>query len=213
MSHYNITTKKKYDFFEVSSAFQKAIRRGDEEVALFFATELETSGYGEYAWKRMRIITSEDVGLAEPTMPATIWALYEMYVAQKKKKDDNSGSEALFLIHAVLLLCRAKKSRLVDWAIIALWSEHPSRHMEVPDYAFDKHNQKGRSMGRGLDHFYQEGTKLENHTPIDREDEFKARAWEAQKHPKPPIEYSDGPKQHRLWTALLSLVAGVLLWR
>lgn len=198
MGHYQMKTKKGYDFFEVSSAFQKAIRRGDEEVALFFATELETSGFGEYAWKRMKIITSEDVGLAEPMMPANIMALYEMYSQQKRKKDDKSGSEALFLIHAVLLLCRAKKSRLVDWAIIALFNEHPSRHLEIPEYAYDKHNQKGRSMGRGWDHFFNEGTKLGNHTPVEREEEFKARAYESQMHPKPPIEYKPSPKQTRL---------------
>ncbi|HVN97092.1 MAG TPA: hypothetical protein VMT62_11730 [Syntrophorhabdaceae bacterium] len=198
MGHYQIKTKKGYDFFEVSSAFQKAIRRGDEEVALFFATELETSGYGEYAWKRMKIITSEDVGLAEPNMPANIMALYDMYCQQKKKKDDHSGSETLFLIHAVLLLCRAKKSRLIDWAIIALLNEHPSRHMEIPDYAYDKHNAKGRSMGRGWDHFYNEGTKLENHTPVEGEEDFKARAYESQMHPKPAIDYKPGPKQTKL---------------
>jgi len=204
MGYHPIKTQKGYDFFEVSSAFQKAIRRGDEETALYFATELEKSNFGEYAWKRMRIITSEDVGLAEPLMPANIMALYDMYCQQKKKKEDRSGSEALFLIHAVLLLCRARKSRLIDWAIIALWEEHASRHIDIPDWAFDKHNAKGRSMGRGLDHFYEEGTHLENHTPVEREDEFRTRAYEAQKHPKPPVESPllTPPKQPRLWSIL-----------
>jgi replication-associated recombination protein RarA len=184
MTPYNMQTQKGYEFFEVSSAFQKSIRRGDEDVALFMAVELENSNFGEYAWKRMRIIASEDVGLAEPLMPANIHALYEMYKEQKKKKDDKSGSERLFLIHAVLLLCRARKSRLVDWAIIALWKEHPKRRLDIPDYAYDKHNQKGRSMGRGLKHFYEEGTKLENHMPLDREEAFKKRAFEAETGPQ-----------------------------
>jgi replication-associated recombination protein RarA len=197
--HYQMKTKKGYDFFEVSSAFQKAIRRGDEEVALFFAMELEISHFGEYAWKRMRIITSEDVGLAEPMMPANIMALYDMYCLQKKKKDDHSDSALLFLIHAVLLLSRARKSRLVDWAIIALANEHPSRHLEISEYAYDKHNQKGRSLGRGWDHFFNEGTKLENHTPVMGEEEFKARAYESQTNPMEPIDSADRrPKQTRL---------------
>lgn len=173
---YQMQTQKGYDFFEVASAFQKSIRRGDEEVALFFAVELENSNFGEYAWKRMRIIASEDVGLAEPMMPSTIHALYDMYIQQKRKKDDRSGSERLFLIHAVLLLCRARKSRLIDWAIIALWNEHPNRKLDIPDYAFDKHNQKGRSMGRGIKHFFDEGTRLENHTPASDEEGWKQRA-------------------------------------
>jgi hypothetical protein len=30
----------------------------------------------------------------------------------------------------------------------------------VPDWAFDQHTQKGKRMGRGLDHFRSEGAKL-----------------------------------------------------
>jgi hypothetical protein len=98
------TTRKGYDLFEVASAFQKSVRRGDEETAMYFAVELFESGYDEYLWKRMKIITSEDVGLAEPALPATIGALYAMYVDQKKKKDAANRPERLFLVHAVLLL-------------------------------------------------------------------------------------------------------------
>ena len=30
----------------------------------------------------------------------------------------------------------------------------------IPDYALDIHTMKGKAMGRGLDHFRQEGAKL-----------------------------------------------------
>ena len=50
---------------EVASAMQKEIRRGHEREALFWATELDLAGYGDYVWKRLRIIASEDVGLAD----------------------------------------------------------------------------------------------------------------------------------------------------
>lgn len=43
-----IRTVGGYDFFEVSSAMQKAIRRNDAAVAGFFALELWTSGYRDY---------------------------------------------------------------------------------------------------------------------------------------------------------------------
>ncbi len=142
---YGMTTHKGYDFFEVSSAFQKAIRRGDEETAMYFAVELFDSGYDEYLWKRMKIITSEDVGLAEPSLPSTIAALSSTYQDQKKK-DQKHKPERLFLVHAVLLLCRARKSRLVDWTLIAYWNEHETTHLPIPDYAFDKHTKTGRQM-------------------------------------------------------------------
>ena len=129
---------------------------------MYFAVEMFSSGYDEYLWKRIKIITSEDVGLAEPSLPATVAALSSMYQEQKKKKDEKHKPERLFLTHAVLILCRAKKSRLVDWTLIAFWNEHEGTMREIPDYAFDKHNRKGRMMGRGTDHFYTEGSHIEN---------------------------------------------------
>ncbi len=180
MSYRPIRTEKGYAFFEVASALQKSIRRGEEESALYFSVELSNSGYDEYLWKRLKIITSEDIGLAEPLMPAVIQALYEMYRDQKKKRD-NQGSEWLFLAHAVMLLCRASKSRLVDWTVIAMWGEHEQKELPIPDYAYDKHTAKGRSMGRGLDHFYQEGTKLSNAVLLPGEGERKSTAYHTEK--------------------------------
>lgn len=178
----HLTTKQRYDFFQVASTIQKSIRRGDEDTAMYFTVEMFLSGYDEYVWKRLKIMCSEDVGLADPMMPANIQALYEMYIAQKKKKDEKHRPERLFLTHAVLLLCRAQKSRLVDWTLINYWSTHEiEAKREIPDYAFDKHNQKGRSMGRGIDHFYAEGSLLENHLPLPGEEAMKKNAYNAEK--------------------------------
>ena len=132
---------------------------------LFWATELDLSGYGEYTWKRLKIVTSEDIGLAEPNLPATIHALYQCWLEQRKKADERHGPERLFLIHAVILLARAKKSRLVDHALIAHYEAgRPKR--EIPDYALDKHTARGRKLRRGHEHFWQEGAKLANAAAI-----------------------------------------------
>lgn len=187
MSHpsmFNQMTRKGYDLFEVASSFQKAIRRGDEETALYFMVELFNSGYDEYLWKRIKIITSEDIGLAEPALPSTIAALFGMYQEQKKKKDTAHQPERLFLTHAVLLLSRARKSRLVDWTLIAFWNEHDKRNLPIPEYALDKHNRRGRMMGRGLDHFYEEGTRLENWAEQTNETAMKKRARQSEEDKK-----------------------------
>ena len=176
MNGYNLKTKKGYEFYEVASALQKSIRRNEEDNALYFTVELYESGYDEYIWKRLKIITSEDVGLAEPMMPATIQALYQSYLEQKKKKDEKNRPERLFLVHAVLLLCRAKKSRLVDWTLIQNWNSHDESRLPIPEYAYDKHNAKGRAMGRGMEHFFKEGTLLENADEQPREAERKDKA-------------------------------------
>jgi replication-associated recombination protein RarA len=177
---FEMRTSKGYCFFEASSTLQKAIRRGEEDVAMYFAVELFNSNYGEYVWKRLKIMSSEDIGLAEPLMPAVIQSLYQMFVDQAKKKDEKHQPERLFLTQAVLTLCRARKSRLIDWTLLAYWNEHPNRSMAIPDYAFDKHNQKGRAMGRGLDHFYKEGSHLNNHFEQPGESEAKQRAYNSQ---------------------------------
>lgn len=173
---YNLRTNR-YDFFEVASTIQKAIRRGDEDTAMYFAVEMHKSNFGEYLWKRLKIIASEDVGLAEPSISANIHALYENYKEQLKKKDEKNQPERLFLTHAILLLCRAKKSRLVDWTLINYWENYGMEKREIPDYAFDKHNMRGRAMGRGIDHFFKDGTKLNNHVLQDKEQQMKDEAY------------------------------------
>lgn len=177
-----LTTKKGYDFFEVVSALQKAIRRSLEGDALFFAVELFNSGYDGFLWRRLCIIASEDIGLAEPLLPATLHALRQSYDVQKKEKKENKP-ERMFLIHAVLILVRAKKSRLVDWYMIKLWREHDGKTPELPDYAFDMHTQKGKRLGRGLDHFYKEGTELTNQDTSLRplEDSVREEAYHLHK--------------------------------
>ena len=178
-----IKTKKGYGFMPCASALQKAIRRGEEDIALYFMVELFNSGYDEYVWKRLKIITCEDVGLAEPNAPAIIHGLYEMYLDQKKKKDEKNKPERLFITQAIIYLTRCKKSRLIDWTLITVWGEHDGKEVKIPDYAYDKHNQEGRKMGRGVDHFFQEGTILLNQVAIPGESEMRENAYQIMKNP------------------------------
>jgi replication-associated recombination protein RarA len=152
-----LKTANSYMFSEVASAFQKSIRRGLEEEALYWGTELDKSGYGEYAWKRMRIIVSEDIGLAEPVMPAVLWSLYQMWLAQRKKKDEKHNPERLFLVHGILLLVRAKKSRIVDHATITYYAG-ALPHQEIPDYAQGQaHDARASHGARGKTTFSRRG--------------------------------------------------------
>jgi replication-associated recombination protein RarA len=167
---------------EVASALQKAIRRGEEEQALFWASELDLAGYGAYVWKRLRIIASEDVGLADPQAVLVVRALYESWLDQRKadRAGGNSLNSSMFLVHAVLVLARARKSRLVDDALAVFYlGDRPAR--EVPDYALDMHTAAGRRMGRGLSHFDSAGALLENEASIPNPYRDAARA--ASSHP------------------------------
>ena len=53
--------------------------------------------------------------------------------------------------------------------------------MDLPDYAYDMHTRKGKSMGRGLQYFYQESVKINNANRIPGEDEMEAAAMEVDK--------------------------------
>lgn len=174
------TTVNGYGFFEATSAFQKSIRRGDESVALYMMVEFFNSNYAGYLWKRMKIIASEDIGLAAPAFHATLHALHQAYIEQEKDNKENKP-ERMFLAHAVILMCRAKKSRLVDYALIKVWRDHDPTKFTMPDYAFDMHNSRGKAMGRGLEHFYNEGAKCENFVEQDGETKYRAEAYALQK--------------------------------
>jgi replication-associated recombination protein RarA len=60
MMIHRIPTKRGYSFPAVSSAMQKAIRRGDAKLAGYWALELWASGYGQYVWRRLLTVSAED---------------------------------------------------------------------------------------------------------------------------------------------------------
>ena len=158
---YQIKTQGGHDFGEVASAFQKCVRRAMIDDAIYWGVELYVSGFHEYAWKRIKIMASEDIGPANPNLPAVIQALYQSFNDQRKKKDSKHEPERLFFVHAIILIASSPKSRIVDHALITHWSTHATDKREIPDVALDKHTGRGRRMGRGAEHFFDEGIKLE----------------------------------------------------
>lgn len=174
-NNYEIKTRNGYDFFEVASAFQKSIRRCDEKYSMFWAVELYESNYQKYAWKRMLIMASEDVGLGDPNCIANMVALKASY-DYLVSLNDKHKPEKLPFTQAVLYLTHCKKSRYVDLAISVYWDKNATEKLEVPDYVFDMHTRKGKSMGRGLDHFYNEAAKINNANKLPNELEMEELA-------------------------------------
>lgn len=132
---------------ECVSALQKAIRRCDEQSAVTWAVEMDQSGFGAMLWNRLLIIASEDIGLAEPTLPANLRALYDNWKDAKARRNAHMP-ERLFVMHAVMLLARAKKSRYVDNAIWATYAVEQPLVAEIPEYALDGHTARGRALRR-----------------------------------------------------------------
>jgi len=106
---YTPKTINNYDFYEVSSSLQKAIRRNDIKTAGFFALELWHSGYANYVWKRLYTISAEDCwGVITKEIEA-LWQGYQLV---------NDGAKSpkgrIFISKAVILLCECTKSREAD---------------------------------------------------------------------------------------------------
>ena len=163
------TTRRGYDIFEVVSALQKTIRRGNEYQAVYWAKELESFN-ARILWNRLRVIASEDIGLANPLAPLVIDVLEKNYANALARQND---SWRLFVVNAVLYLARSPKSRIVDNLLNVVYNDESK--LEIPDYALDMHTYRGRKMGRGLEHFFAEGAKLANQA---MEDPYDKRAFE-----------------------------------
>ena len=176
-------TQKGYNFYDLLSVLQKCIRRGLEHDALFFALELESyndKGSKTALWNRLKVIASEDIGLANPLMPILTKTLYKHYLDVKK-----NGSRLVFLSNAVISLCRSPKSRISDDLLnvlflekekgitddllnVVLLEKEKGLKLEIPDYAYDMHTIKGKAKGRGKNtkegwrFFYDVSTVLDN---------------------------------------------------
>jgi replication-associated recombination protein RarA len=159
---------------EVISALQKEIRRGQAENAALLAYEMyiTSAELENYLWKRLLVISVEDIGFGEPQAAATIHHLYEMHQVY----DRGEGDRLLFAIHAVRYLCACLKDRstdeMVNWIKHAVDQE--GRRPEIPDYALDIHTARGKEMGRGLRYFWEEGARLSPELP-GREREYRDR--------------------------------------
>jgi len=170
-----LQTQRGYDIYELLSALQKDIRRGNEYQATFWAVELESFN-PTALWNRLRVIASEDIGIANPLAPLVIDVLEKEYDDAKDPENPEKDAYRLFLVHAVLFLARSPKSRVVDDLLNVVYGQiqHEDKKLPIPDYALDRHTLRGKKMGRGLEHFFSEGTKL-NKEPYENPYREKAK--------------------------------------
>ncbi len=136
-----------YEFDEVASAMQKMIRRGKEYEACYWAYILHHSGYGQYVWRRLIIISAEDVGNGDPNAAILVNACATNWERLHKHTKDVNLSKCLLVIQSVLYLCRCKKVREVD-SLANLLNERFNRgeRIEIPEIAIDPHTQQGKLL-------------------------------------------------------------------
>jgi replication-associated recombination protein RarA len=162
-----------YLLSEVASALQKAIRRGDERVAGYFAIEMFESGYTAYAWRRLLTISAEDCA---GIITQEIKSLYDSWVVINTQ---NKGRGRIFLAKAVVLLCQCVKSRDADHLTNLLYdaraidesrldqalADARANPEPIPEYAHDCHTASGKRAGKTKRDFF-----------LDEQDALKPRA-------------------------------------
>ena len=172
-----VMTKSGLQADQVISALQKEIRRGNAENAVVLAYEMiiTSSDLESFLWKRLKVISVEDIGFGNTNAPILVSVLSNLASTLERDTHDR----ILMAVHAVRYLSGCLKDRssdeMLNWVKYAL--EKGEASSAIPDYALDMHTAKGRSMGRGRKHFYNEGTTLFPELP-DRELEYRQRIME-----------------------------------
>lgn len=143
-----LTTKGGYPIDECTSALIKVLRRSDEELALFFGLEL-AERFPEHTWKRLTIFAAEDVGLADPQAIVVVTSLWDAWARIKKLQGKARVVEGDLLVMALLICCRAPKSKEADTA--KNWMEERRQRgfkPAVPPYSLNSHTARGKIAGK-----------------------------------------------------------------
>ncbi len=170
---YQAVTKNGHNTDEVASAMQKAVRRGEEEEVIYWVSELYDIGWWRYILKRMAVIASEDIGLANNEAIQFVNSIWQVCLLENGK--DNRRPDSLHFWHLALYMARSPKSRMVDyaggWIIEA--KEKEDMKIPVPDYAVDQHTARGKEKGMGDKQFLEEGARIMNKKRLDNEDFYR----------------------------------------
>lgn len=150
---------------ELVSALQKSIRRGAVENAALVAYEMFITSpeLEDHLWRRLEIISVEDVGFGNLDAPALIQTLNDFRVRARRDSPDRF----IFLIHAVRVLALSPKDRTSDemanWVRSAV--DRSEARPEILDVMLDMHTRRGQAMGRDFRHWFREGARVENEIP------------------------------------------------
>ena len=144
---YKISVIGDYDFSEVASSYQKTLRRGLEYEAAYWCFILHESNLYRYAWKRLQVVASEDVGNGTPEAAMLVHSLQQNYMFCITGVNRSKNDALIFLFQAVMFICRAKKSREADSLANLIRTKYEQgERLEVQDYALDMHTPKGRTI-------------------------------------------------------------------
>jgi putative ATPase len=138
------------DHYDVISAFIKSIRGSDADAALYWLARLLESGEdARFIARRLIILASEDVGMADST------GLTVAVAAAHAVEHVGLPEAQLNLAHAAVHLATAPKSNRVA---LGIWRARDDvragRTAEVPTHLRDAHDQGAEILGHGVGYEY-----------------------------------------------------------
>ena len=138
------------DHFDVISAFIKSIRGSDADAGLYWlARMLEAGEDARFIARRLVILASEDIGMADPM------SLLIADAVARSVEFVGLPEAQLNLAQAVVHLATAPKSNTVTKAIFAAKADlQVSGNSEVPKHLRDAHYQAASSLGHGEGYIY-----------------------------------------------------------
>jgi putative ATPase len=136
--------------YDVISAFIKSIRGSDVDAALHYFARMVAAGEDpRFIARRLVILASEDIGLADPT------ALLTATAAAQAVQLIGMPEARLNLGQAVIALSLAPKSNAVITAVnAALADVEAGRIGTVPAHLRDAHYRGAKTLGHGADYLY-----------------------------------------------------------
>jgi len=138
------------DHYDVVSAFIKSIRGSNPQAGLFWlARMLESGDDARFIARRLVILASEDIGMADPN------ALVVAVAAASALEHVGLPEAQLNLAQAVVYLATAPKSNRVALAIWAAREDiQRGVNSEVPSHLRDGHYEGAKEFGHGVGYVY-----------------------------------------------------------
>jgi len=136
--------------YDVVSAFIKSVRGSDADAALhYLARMLEAGEDPRFIARRLMILASEDIGLADST------ALQTAVAAAQTVQLIGMPEAQLTLAHATIALAVAPKSNAVTKAIFAAIADVKAGKIgQVPPHLRDAHYAGAKKLGHGTSYKY-----------------------------------------------------------
>ena len=136
--------------YDITSAFIKSIRGSDADAAMhYLARMIEAGEDPRFIARRLVILASEDIGLADPT------ALQTAVAAAQAVQLIGMPEAAFNLAHAVIALAVAPKSNAVTLALAASRADvRAGKVGTVPPHLRDAHYAGSKDLGHGTSYTY-----------------------------------------------------------